>query len=147
MDNDAHDSNITVAKGILCKMCYDILITTSECKCKNIAIIIDDDTHMNLYVDDIHTAQQAILYLHNGKEIHRELLSPFAEAIYVNYAPIKHTPLNFKPYAAKNDYKRKTKTKYNTRLIDALTRFKHKTSDGNETFLRTSLKDPKKDAK
>lgn len=165
---------ITATKAILCKYCYDLLYPTHDCyaktykydhkkydsdlpaatlpeqcssicSCGNVAVIVDEDTHWHIYVDDIRTTQRAILY-HNGdfKEISRELLQPFSQAIYTDYSYVRHHSIKYQPLAKKNKYIRKTSTTYNTKLIKALDHHKHTTSDGTEPFLRTTRNNPLK---
>jgi len=98
-----------------------------------------------LYVDDILTTQRCLVFhTEDYKEVRRHLLKPFSGALYVDVANFKHQPLTYQPKAKKNKYERVTSTKYNQSLIEALDRYKHTTSDGNEEFLRTARNDPMK---
>lgn len=129
---------------IMCRICLDLVHPSTTCSCGNVGVIVDDDGHTNIYVDSIKTTQRAILY-HTGdfKEVHRELLQPFGEALYIDYS-LRHTPFYFKPYALKSKIPRVTSTEYDQNLIAALDRHKYKTSDGTERFKRSALQEPQK---
>ena len=130
--------------AIMCKLCYDLVRPPNQCSCGNMGILIDDDGHWRLYVDNIKTTQRAILY-HQGdfKEIRRELMLPFSEALFVNYN-IKDIPFLFRDVVNRDKDPRVTSTEYDKAFIKALQRHEYRTADGNERFRRTSLQDPKK---
>ena len=110
---------------------------SSQCSCGNVAVIVDEDTTWYLYVEDIRTTQRAILY-HNGdfKEVHRELLSPFGQAVFTDYSKVRHTPLNFETPSMKKYYDRKTSTQYDKKLVSMLDRHKYHTTDGGKRIKR-----------
>ena len=148
---------------IMCRICLDLLYLEEDmyvpndscsiltrhklCSCGNVGIIIDEDATTRIYVDDIRTTQRALLW-HIGdfREVRRVLLRPFSKELFLDYKFIKTTSLTYQTYAKKNNYTRKTSTKYNTKLIKSLERYKYTTSDGEEEFLRTALTNPLREA-
>ena len=120
-----------VVEGVMCKLCFDVLLPADSrsCRCGTCAILQDTDGHTHLYVDLIHNAQRIRLYMHEGDEVTRELLRPFSKEAFVDYNGVASTPITYKPPVPKNDYVRKTSTKYNTALVKALNRYKHTTAD------------------
>ena len=131
--------------AVMCNHCSDALYTHGDvCTCKNLAILFDADDTLRLYVEDIRTARRVLLYLHDNQEISRDLLRPFNFEVFADYSYIANNSLTFQPHAPDNSYVRKTSTKYNDKLINALDLYKNTTSDGVEVFLPTSLTDPKR---
>ena len=130
-------SNILTTSAILCRKCLDLIVDRETCKCNNVGIIIDEDGFQHVYVEDITTIHRAILYHIDGKEVRRELLKGFNEAIYADYS-LLHTPLSSKTYAPKRYESRRTKTRYDENLIKQLERHYYRTSDGTERFQRNA---------
>lgn len=137
-------ASLITTQGVMCRICLSFVYDRQECACGNCAIIIDEDGHQHLYVNEITTTQRAILY-HEGdfKEIRRELLNPFGEAIYAPYH-FYDKPFMRKDRAPKRYEPRRTSTEYDEALIAALDRDILKTSDGKEDFQRNAILNPKK---
>lgn len=131
--------SIKAVPSIMCRVCFTMLNEhVSICKCRQAALLIDIDEHMHIYVDDIYTTQQAIVYLDSNElqEVARELLEPFVKAIYADYSLAK-APLNFSLKPVKIQHIRATH--YDLKFMKVLNRHKNRTSDGNERFRPTAL--------
>jgi len=146
--------------GFICLKCYDALYhkglevvppdstpidftqRSAICRCGNLAVIWDEDLTPRLYVDVITSAQRAHIFCTDDyKEVNRHLLKSFGYALF-EPLDFKDTPLKYTNTRPRNPYQRKTSTKYDDKLIHALTRHKNVTSDGKEDFQRTTSNNP-----
>lgn len=71
--------------AVLCKVCQTVCQDRNLCACGNMGVVIDDDEHIHLYVDDITTTQRVRAYSADDKLVTYELLKPFDEAVHVKY--------------------------------------------------------------
>jgi len=81
--------------SIICLKCYTI--AGPLCKCGNDGALRDIDDHINVYVEDITTCRRVRRYMHDGIEVYRELLSPYTDAVYVDYQKVRGTYIGFTP--------------------------------------------------
>ena len=114
---------------LLCLLCLTEVPPQHTCSCGNAALLYDEHGHMNIYVDEITTTRQAEVY---GTKV--VLDEPFDTSLYADITPL-NVPHSFTPMY-KDPFAPKKVSPFDTKLIHDLTKFKHKTSDGNETIRR-----------
>jgi len=101
---------------VICLKC--LTVAKPLCDCGNVGVIRDRDNDINIYVENIKTCRLADTVYVDGVEIHRELHEPFDTMMFVDYYPIRSTPLNFVDQAPK-------KVKKPDRLREALDNYSH----------------------
>ena len=126
----------------MCRKCLGVIYDREECSCKNVGVILDEDDIPHIYVDDITSVQRCLVYMDKLKEIRRELLQSFNQALYADYN-VRHKPFVTKKKWEKEDYVKRTTNVYDKALMKALDRDIYKTSDGKEVFKRLALMDNK----